>query len=638
MMSFYLSGGVEVLGFISPTEPTDEYPVIDPLYGIDGFRNVNTLSDLNTIPSLRRRAGMVVGVSGGTEYYKLNPSPWNGSITDWSIFNSGSGGGTFTGGTVTGDTIFTQGVTATTFSATTYLGLPLDVYVTGGTYSNGAITFLNNSGGTFDVTGLYTGETSYINSLTTGVGLSGNTTTGNITLINTAPDKTVTISGGTNVDVTGSYPNFIIDVTGVTSSDTYVTGGTFNKNTEILTLNRNDGNDVQVTGFTDIYTTGFTFDSSTYDISVELNDGTILTQNLSVLASDVTITGGTYDPLNGSITFVNNTGGTFTVTGFITGFTDIQVTGYTYQDNTFTISDSSGNTFNATIDIVTGLTVNGDLTVTGNTIVNSLSATTYQNLPLDVYVTGGTYSNGTITFTNNSGDTFNVTGLYTGETSYVNSLTTGTGLSADTTTGDITIINTNPDQIVSISGGTGILTGGTYPNFTIENSLPDQTVVLNNGSNISVTGIYPNFTVGVTGLTDNDRYVTGFTYQNNTFTISDNSGSTFNATINTVTGLTINGNETINNGKLTINQNNGVIGVDVVNSTEAMVQVQNNPTEFSIFGRFTGETYIYSSLLVPIVSIYDIVDNSFNIIIRNPHSVDTCTGVYDISFQIIKHT
>ena len=601
MMSFYLSGGVEVLGFISPTEPTDEYPVIDPLYGIDGFRNVNTLSDLNTIPSLRRRAGMVVGVSGGTEYYKLNPSPWNGSITDWSIFNSGSGGGTFTGGTVTGDTIFTQGVTATTFSATTYLGLPLDVYVTGGTYSNGAITFLNNSGGTFDVTGLYTGETSYINSLTTGVGLSGNTTTGNITLINTAPDKTVTISGGTNVDVTGSYPNFIIDVTGVTSSDTYVTGGTFNKNTEILTLNRNDGNDVQVTGFTDIYTTGFTFDSSTYDISVELNDGTILTQNLSVLASDVTITGGTYDPLNGSITFVNNTGGTFTVTGFITGFTDIQVTGYTYQDNTFTISDSSGNTFNATIDIVTGLTVNGDLTVTGNTIVNSLSATTYQNLPLDVYVTGGTYSNGTITFTNNSGDTFNVTGLYTGETSYVNSLTTGTGLSADTTTGDITIINTNPDQIVSISGGTGILTGGTYPNFTIENSLPDQTVVLNNGSNISVTGIYPNFTVGVTGLTDNDRYVTGFTYQNNTFTISDNSGSTFNATINTVTGLTINGNETINNGKLTINQNNGVIGVDVVNSTEAMVQVQNNPTEFSIFGRFTGETYIYSSLLVPIV-------------------------------------
>jgi hypothetical protein len=95
MMSFSFSGGVEVYGFISPTDITDEYPVIDPLYGIDGFRNVNTLSDLNSIPILRRRAGMVVGVSGGTEYYKLNPSPWNQTISDWSLFNPSS----FTGGT-----------------------------------------------------------------------------------------------------------------------------------------------------------------------------------------------------------------------------------------------------------------------------------------------------------------------------------------------------------------------------------------------------------------------------------------------------------------------------------------------------------------------------------------------------------
>ena len=86
MMSFSLSGGVEVFGFISPSEPTDTYPVIDPIYGIDGLRNVDTISDLDNIPDLRRRAGMVVGVSGGTEYYKLNPSPWNFDFTDWSVF------------------------------------------------------------------------------------------------------------------------------------------------------------------------------------------------------------------------------------------------------------------------------------------------------------------------------------------------------------------------------------------------------------------------------------------------------------------------------------------------------------------------------------------------------------------------
>lgn len=94
-MSFSLSGGVEVYGFISPTDIVDTYPVIDPLYGIDGFRNVNNLTELNAIPTPRRRAGMVVGVSNGSVYYKLNPSPWSGTTTDWSLFQPG----VFTGGT-----------------------------------------------------------------------------------------------------------------------------------------------------------------------------------------------------------------------------------------------------------------------------------------------------------------------------------------------------------------------------------------------------------------------------------------------------------------------------------------------------------------------------------------------------------
>lgn len=95
MMSFSLSGGVEVYGFIAPTDIVDTYPVIDPLYGIDGFRNVNSLSELDLIPVPRRRAGMVVGVNGGSEYYKLNSSPWNNTITDWTLLDFTS----FTGGT-----------------------------------------------------------------------------------------------------------------------------------------------------------------------------------------------------------------------------------------------------------------------------------------------------------------------------------------------------------------------------------------------------------------------------------------------------------------------------------------------------------------------------------------------------------
>jgi hypothetical protein len=55
-------------------------------------------------------------------------------------------------------------------------------------------------------------------------------------------------------------------------------------------------------------------------------------------------------------------------------------------------------------------------TFTGGVSATTISATTYLNLPItaDIRVTGGTHSNGTATFTNNTGGTFNVTGFSTG--------------------------------------------------------------------------------------------------------------------------------------------------------------------------------------------------------------------------------
>jgi hypothetical protein len=49
-----------------------------------------------------------------------------------------------------------NGLTATTVSASTYLGLPIDIRVTGGTYSSGSAVFTNNTGGTFSVSGFST--------------------------------------------------------------------------------------------------------------------------------------------------------------------------------------------------------------------------------------------------------------------------------------------------------------------------------------------------------------------------------------------------------------------------------------------------------------------------------------------------
>lgn len=88
-----------------------------------------------------------------------------------------------------------------------------------------------------------------------------------------------------------------------------------------------------------------------------------------------------------------------------------------------------------------------------------------------------------------------------------NSVSAGTGISYDNSTGVIT--NSAPDQTVSLTAGTGISTSGTYPNFTITNTLPSL------GGDV----------VGPASATDNAiaRFdtTTGKLIQNSTVTISD---------------------------------------------------------------------------------------------------------------------
>lgn len=93
MSEFNKIGGIGVLGFISPINTKDTYPVIDPLYGIDGFRNVKTIDEMLSIPEERRRAGMIVGVHDSEQYFKLKNTEWTGLIDDWDeiFFQTASG-------------------------------------------------------------------------------------------------------------------------------------------------------------------------------------------------------------------------------------------------------------------------------------------------------------------------------------------------------------------------------------------------------------------------------------------------------------------------------------------------------------------------------------------------------------------
>lgn len=87
---------------------------------------------------------------------------------------------------------------------------------------------------------------------------------------------------------------------------------------------------------------------------------------------------------------------------------DTKVTGFTFDNiNTFTITDNEGVDFTASMDSISA---------------NTISATTYygdgSNLTgisaggSGTYVTGGTHTNGTSTFTNSTGGTFNVVGYF----------------------------------------------------------------------------------------------------------------------------------------------------------------------------------------------------------------------------------
>jgi len=78
-----IMGGVSVMGFITPNSIYDTYPVIDPIYGIDGLRNVDTIDDMLAISFERMRAGMVVGIDGGKRFFKLKNIEWSGELSDW---------------------------------------------------------------------------------------------------------------------------------------------------------------------------------------------------------------------------------------------------------------------------------------------------------------------------------------------------------------------------------------------------------------------------------------------------------------------------------------------------------------------------------------------------------------------------
>ena len=280
-----------------------------------------------------------------------------------------------------------NGLTATTVSATTLITPSFRA-------NNGGITATTVSAATYynlpktTLQEAYTASTSpefTINSTQLGVQFRNDTGDDNTPMI-IVQNNAGTTKGEWRADGTLYNAGIYSDVVSATTYynlpiDIRVTGGTYNDSIDAAIFTNNTGGTFNVSGFAGATRfTGGTVTGAT-NFTGGLTANSISTPSISAttyqnLPTDIYVTGGTYN--DGTTTFTNNTGGTFNVTGF----------------NTTTP--------------FTGGTVSGATNFTNGLTANTISATTYYNLPKDIFVTGGTYSNGSLLFSNNSGGTFNV--------------------------------------------------------------------------------------------------------------------------------------------------------------------------------------------------------------------------------------
>ena len=257
----------------------------------------------------------------------------------------------------------------------------------GSSSSSSGFTTISITGTTqFTSTDLQTINFSGINiSITSGVS--------NTLVFSASTGNTVTISGGTGIEVIGSYPNFGVNFTGSTTGGTVsgdylpLSGGTVSGATNFtggLTANTisattylnlpvsglTEGNNISITGANGNFTISFTgttggggFSAVSINNNFQFNATSSQTINFSGINISITsgisantlifsagtgapaITGGTFDPTNLELDLTSSEG---TVT--ISGVTGLYISGgsYTSGNTTLTLSNSTGGTITIT--------------------------------------------------------------------------------------------------------------------------------------------------------------------------------------------------------------------------------------------------------------------------------------------------
>jgi hypothetical protein len=317
----------------------------------------------------------------------------------------------------------------------------------------------------------------------TGISVAGGpiTTSGSITVTNTAPDQTVVLTAGTNVSITGTYPSFTINSTDqfagtVTSVD--VSGGTTG-----LSFT---GGPVTTSGTITMAGTLAVANGGTGQTT--FTDGQLLIGKTDGTLAKATLTAGTgvsVTNADGAIT-VTNTAPDQTVV--LTAGTNVSITG-TYPAFTINSTDQFVGTVTSVggTGTVNGLTLTGTVTSSGNLTLGG----TLTGVDLTTAVTGtlpvANGGTGQTTFTNGQ----LLIGNTTGNTLTKATLTAGTNISITNGAGAITINSTDQFvgtvtsvSVVSANGLAGtVATDTTTPAITLSTSVTG--VVKGNGTALS---------------------------------------------------------------------------------------------------------------------------------------------------------
>ena len=315
----------------------------------------------------------------------------------------------------------------------------------------------------FAPSGTVSGVTSVALSGGTGISISGSpiTSSGTITVTNSAPDQTVALTAGTGISVSGTYPNFTITNSSPSSGGTMSTWKLTADSGGTATID--DAETVDIAGGTNI-TTVRSGNTVTINTSATTNTGTVTSVGITA-GTGISVSGSPVTS-SGSITVTNSSPDTGTPAILSNGSTPSLNSGITAAEVRSLIGAGTGS---GTVTSV-GISAGTGISVSGSPVTGSGSITVTNSAPdQTVALTGGTgitisgtYPNFTITNSSpSSGGTITGSGTsgrlakFNGSTSLTNSriFESGTGTFInDTTSYPFTIQNDGGQSTVEFEG------------------------------------------------------------------------------------------------------------------------------------------------------------------------------------------